>query len=83
MVIFISAIIDENEQKEKENLLIFQHENFQCPLKVCSFWLRDHCRCSICYGDTSQKRINLMDIHLDIEPMEIKTENDSVCVTCK
>lgn len=51
--------------------------------EVCSFWLRDHCRCSLCYSDMAQRKTNLLDIPLDIEPTELKTENDTVSITCK
>lgn len=57
------------------DLLSIEHKTLKQPLKVDSFWLRDHCRCSKCYGPTFQRSSNIMDIPFDVKPTEIKEES--------
>lgn len=70
--------------KKNENVIYIHHKaDAPSPLKVCSFWLRDHCRCTNCYGETFQRKTNLADIPLDIQLTDSKTENNLLRVTCK
>lgn len=64
-------------------LLEIQHKALKKPLKLCSFWLRDHCRCSNCYGETSQRKFNLSNIPLDIEPKGWNIDNECLNVKCE
>lgn len=67
----------------KNGLLEIQHKLFNNPLKLCSFWLRDHCPCINCYGETFQRKFNLKDIPLDIEPKQWNIDNDYLSITCE
>lgn len=64
-------------------MITLQHRSLNLSFDVCSFWLRDHCRCSLCYSETAQRKFNIADIPLDIEPTELKTENGNASITCK
>lgn len=64
-------------------MITLHHKSLNCSFEVCSFWLRDHCRCSLCYSETAQRTINITDLPLDVEPTELKTENNNVFITCK
>lgn len=68
---------------QKDGMLIIHHKSLQNPLRVCNFWLRDHCRCTDCYGETSQRKFNINDIPLNVEPSILKAENDTIHVNCK
>lgn len=68
---------------DNDNTIVLEHKSLDCPLRVCSFWLRDHCRCAKCYGETSQRKFNIIDIPIDIKPIDLKTEDDNVCIKCK
>lgn len=68
---------------QKDEMLTIHHKALQSPLKVYSFWLRDHCRCVDCYGETSQRKTNINDIPLNVEPKKLKIENDTVHINCK
>lgn len=68
---------------EKDGLLFLHHNALESPLKVCSLWLRDHCRCINCYGETFQRKFNIAEIPLDVKPTELKTENNFILVTCE
>lgn len=69
---------------EKPEIMInIKHQKLQEPIQVCKVWLRDHCRCSDCYGDTLQRKSNISDIPLDIEATESRTENDTFYVKCE
>lgn len=68
---------------EKDGLLFIHHNALASPLKVCSLWLRDHCRCINCYGETFQRKFNLAEIPMDVKPTELKTENNFILVTCE
>ncbi|XP_055318244.1 trimethyllysine dioxygenase, mitochondrial-like isoform X2 [Sitodiplosis mosellana] len=61
-------------------MLEIHHKSLQSPIKVCSFWLRDHCRCVDCYGETSQRKFNINDIPLNVEPTELTIETDTIHV---
>ncbi|XP_031616607.1 trimethyllysine dioxygenase, mitochondrial-like [Contarinia nasturtii] len=77
-----SQINQKDTSEEKSKMIEICHSDLQNSLKVCSFWLRDHCRCSICYScDTFQRKTNIIDIPLDIEPIDIKDENNLIHVT--
>ncbi|XP_031640782.1 trimethyllysine dioxygenase, mitochondrial-like [Contarinia nasturtii] len=66
----------------KDGMLVFHHELLKNPIEVCSFWLRDHCRCADCYfSETFQRNFNISEIPLDIEATNFKTENDVIHVT--
>lgn len=69
--------------EEKSQMIEITHSELQNPLVICSFWLRDHCQCSICYSDTSLRKTNILDIPLDVTPTEVKVENNIIYVTCK
>lgn len=64
-------------------MITLHHKLLNRSFDVCSFWLRDHCRCSLCYSETAQRKSNVADIPLDVEPTELKTENTNVAITCK
>lgn len=68
---------------EKVGMIVIEHHELEQPLRVCSFWLRDHCRCSNCYGDTLQRKGSITDIPLDVEATELKTENENLLVKCE
>lgn len=53
-------------------------------LKVDLLWLRDHCRCELCYNEQNSNRIgNLLDIPDDVNTEKFKIENEKLCVVCK
>lgn len=64
-------------------MLTLRQKSLNLAFDVCSFWLRDHCQCSECYSEMKQRKFNITDIPLDIEPTELKTEDNNVSVTCK
>lgn len=68
---------------EDPAMITLHQKSLNLSFEVCSFWLRDHCQCSSCYSEMAQRKFNITDIPLDIEPTELKTENNSVSVTCK
>lgn len=68
---------------EKPKLLSFEHNKLEKPINVCSLWLRDHCRCEKCYGETAQRKYNILDIPLDVQPKDTKTIDDTIHIKCK
>lgn len=64
-------------------MITIQHKSLTTPFKVCSFWLRDHCRCSKCYGETSQRKLNIVDLPINIEPTDQTTDDNNLRITCK
>lgn len=58
------------------------HESLAQPLKLNSFWLRDHCRCSKCYSTSFQRSFNILDIPLDVDSVEVKNENGIISIKC-
>lgn len=65
-------------------MLILNHKLLESPLEICSFWLRDHCRCADCYlKDTFQRKFNISDIPLDVEAKHLKIADDLLHVTCE
>lgn len=68
---------------QKSGMIEIAHQKLEEPIQVCSFWLRDHCRCSNCYSDTLQRRGNITSVPLDVEAIELNTENDVIRVRCK
>lgn len=72
-------------KSDPPKLLVLQHKNLENPLKVCNFWLRDHCRCGECYAaDTFQRKFNIFDIPLDIKPKDvIAKENGHINIKCE
>lgn len=67
----------------EDGMLVLQHEALESPFEVCSVWLRDHCRCANCYGDTYQRKCNINEISLNVEPTALKAEHDFLHVTCE
>lgn len=67
---------------KESGLIILEHKALESPLKVYSFWLRDHCRCAHCYGETSQRKFNITDIPLDVHPIETNINNNAVHIKC-
>ncbi|XP_068762138.1 trimethyllysine dioxygenase, mitochondrial-like [Montipora capricornis] len=46
--------------------------------KFHNIWLRDHCRCGECYNSTTyQKEFNILDVPLDIEPVDVAVDTDN------
>ncbi|XP_055318268.1 trimethyllysine dioxygenase, mitochondrial-like [Sitodiplosis mosellana] len=68
-------------EEKNRGVIVIHHNELPNPLQVCSFWLRDHCRCTNCFGDTLQRKINLAHIPLDVEPTHSKTENNLLRIT--
>lgn len=68
---------------ETSGMIVLQHESLSSPVKVCPLWLRDHCRCDKCYGLTSQRKTSIIDIPVDIHPIDSKMENNDVHITCE
>jgi hypothetical protein len=59
-------------------------EKYPTPIKLNYLWLRDHCRCQKCYlMETFQRKINLLDIPLDIVPEVYDFDDQQLHVTCK
>ncbi|XP_063699614.1 trimethyllysine dioxygenase, mitochondrial-like [Culicoides brevitarsis] len=82
-----SQIIEENEQihvPEAPKLDFIEIEDetrFPGGIKLNYFWLRDHCRCEKCYDkDTSQRKMALTDIPLDIKPSKYEIQEESLRV---
>ncbi|KAH7318428.1 hypothetical protein B0I35DRAFT_478936 [Stachybotrys elegans] len=49
---------------------------------LSSYWLRDNCRCSTCVNqDTLQRENELIQLDLDVKPLDIIVEEDGVRVT--
>lgn len=78
-------ILDPEMTGDHSKLIVLQHDNLEKSLKVCNFWLRDHCRCAECYSaDTFQRKFNIVDIPLDIRPKEvIASENGLITIKCE
>lgn len=68
---------------QRDGMLEIHHQKLQSPLRVCNFWLRDHCRCNDCYGETHQRKININDIPLNVEPNDLRAGADTIYVKCK
>jgi hypothetical protein len=59
-----------------------------CTLKFDIFWLRDHCRCGVCYDHVNnQRKLNLVDIPDDISTKDLKSfsleKGKSLEILCK
>lgn len=79
-----TPIDDADGMMRLDSLIRLQHKALNRSFDVCSFWLRDHCRCPLCYNkENSQRKFNITDIPLDIEPTELKTESNNVSITCE
>lgn len=53
-------------------------------LSLDHFWLRDHCRCELCYNEKNANRIsNILDIPDDISIRKHKIESEKLIVDCK
>lgn len=85
LTLFLFHIPVTEMKSEQPKLLVLQHANLENPLKVCNFWLRDHCRCDECYAaDTFQRKFNILDVPLDIKPKHvIADENGLINIKCK
>lgn len=85
MPLLLFHIPDTEMKGDQTKLLVLQHPNLENPLKVCNFWLRDHCRCNECYAtDTLQRKFNIFDIPLDVKPKEvISKENGHINIKCE
>ena len=69
---------------DEEFLQINSHQALTEPLVLSHFWLRDHCRCDECYAhDTYQRRLNLLDIPIDIKPTETHIQETELRIKCK
>lgn len=66
----------------EEKFVTIYHKLLAQPLKLNSFWLRDHCRCSKCYSTSFQRSFNILDISLDVDPIEMKNESKFVHIKC-
>lgn len=54
------------------------------PLKLSNIWLRDHCRCSLCYdSELNHRKCKLLDVPLDIRLEKYQINDDDLKVTCK
>lgn len=57
-------------------------ENLSFNIDV--FWLRDHCRCKICYDhSTNQRKLSILDIPDDISVKSLIIKDDSAIITCE
>lgn len=53
-------------------------------LNLDLFWLRDHCRCELCYDHANhQRKIGILDIPDDIGTKSYTIDGDNVLVVCK
>lgn len=53
-------------------------------LKLNKFWLRDHCRCTVCYNPTyCQRTINILNIPEDIEVVNYVVNENLLNISCK
>lgn len=60
------------------------HPTWSHPIQICHIWLRDHCRCALCYNaDTNQRKQNLLDIPFDIRPQRVAALDGELRITCK
>ncbi|KAJ9599281.1 hypothetical protein L9F63_010238 [Diploptera punctata] len=57
-------------------------EPLQDSLKLSYVWLRDHCRCSECYNDTTnQRNLDLLQIPDNIKPTSSNIQDNKLIVT--
>jgi hypothetical protein len=53
-------------------------------IKLDLFWLRDHCRCELCYDHVNyQRKTNILDIPDDVGIMSHVVEGEKLQVVCK
>lgn len=53
-------------------------------LKFDKFWLRDHCRCEVCFDHTTQQRkTNILDISDDISTKSERLIDEKLHIICK
>lgn len=53
-------------------------------LSLDYFWLRDHCRCQLCYNESNANRIsNILEIPDDISINKYKIEREKLMIDCK
>jgi hypothetical protein len=54
------------------------------PLKLDLLWLRDSCRCELCYDQTTfQRKVSILNISDDIAIKNRLFENDVLKIVCK
>lgn len=62
-----------------DDLVTIEHKSFpNGSIRLSNIWLRDHCRCIKCYSETFQRRGNILDIPLDIHPINCQLNDDDV-----
>lgn len=53
-------------------------------LSLDNVWLRDHCRCKLCYNENNANRIsNILEIPDDISIHEYKIQHEKLIVDCR
>lgn len=64
----------------KEELSVrYGHYHLDLPY----VWLRDHCRCDVCYNhQTCQKNIDNFELDLDIRPTEVSFDGTVLTIEC-
>lgn len=61
-------------------LLCYGHYNLDLPY----VWLRDHCRCDVCYNhETCQKNVDNYKLDLDIKPTLVTFDGTVLTLECK
>lgn len=60
------------------------HPESKETLKYHNIWLRDHCRCELCYDhDTFQRKFNILDVSHEILWTRNKIEDQQLKIECK
>ncbi|XP_039950794.1 trimethyllysine dioxygenase, mitochondrial [Bactrocera tryoni] len=60
-------------------MIQIKHSRSGKTLKINTFWLRDHCRCSDCYNtETKQRKYNLLDIPKTVKPTRTEYIKDGL-----
>lgn len=60
-------------------MIQIKHSRSGKTLKINTFWLRDHCRCSDCYNtETKQRKYNLLDIPKTVKPIRAEYIKDGL-----
>lgn len=69
-------------KQELQDELFITVPGIETPLD--SFWLRDHCRCSKCYNEsTYQRRVSIRQIPLNVRATSAKVTGDQLTVECE
>ncbi|XP_055389725.1 trimethyllysine dioxygenase, mitochondrial [Condylostylus longicornis] len=76
--------LEENEEtdvKDVSSILTINHPNYEEEIDINLFWLRDHCKCNLCYNhEMYQRKTNILDIPLDISVLQTGIKDEKLII---